>query len=147
MIAFLFALAVSNYDAGVGGFVKFGFPFTGDKAELLSQLTVVVKTPQGSIVDEAEVQPTGYWIIPTPTHRELVVSVRGPEGLIFSPQKINVNFPFNSDIDFEILGFSIIGRIVTKTTNGETVHVSAQLTVEVEEESGKEHFISCICRI
>jgi hypothetical protein len=139
MIALLFALARCSGDDGVGGFIKFGFPYNENKADLLSQLTVVVKTPQGSIVDEAEVQPTGYWIIPTPTHRELVISVHGPEGLQFSPQKQIVNFPFNSDVDFQILGFSISGKVITKTASGESVPVSAQLTIDIDQEQTGAH--------
>jgi hypothetical protein len=126
-------------DDGVGGFIKIGFPYNENKADLLSQLTVIVKTPQGSIVDEAEVQPTGYWIIPTPTHRELVISVRGPDGLVFAPQKQNVNFPFNSDVDFQILGFSITGKVITKTTAGENVPVSAQLAIDIDQEGTEQH--------
>lgn len=139
MFNLLFISAIAAEDVGVGGFIKINFPYNGNNAELLSKLTVVVKTPQGSTVDEAEVQPSGYWLIPTPANHELVVSVRGPQGMVFSPATKNVNFPFNSDIDFQILGFAISGKITTRTSTGSIVHVSASLNVQVDQVDGNIH--------
>lgn len=132
MFAILLAAIASANAAGVGGFIKINFPYNSDKASLLSKLTVVVKTPQGSLVDQTEVQPTGYWIIPTtPTYRELIVSVRGPSGIIISPLSKTLTVPFNGEVYFHILGFSVTGNIVTKNSNSQNVPVSAALNVEV----------------
>ena len=134
MIALLLAFCGAD-SAGIGGFVKFNFPYSGDRASLLSQLTIVVKTPQGTLVDSAEVQPTGYWIVPTPAHRELIVSVRGPAGLVISPASEFIQVPFG-DVNFKIEGFSIRGSIVTKLSSDELVHVAIPLIVEVTDGQG-----------
>ncbi|KAH0785227.1 nodal modulator 1-like [Histomonas meleagridis] len=134
----LISLTVSTDSAGVGGFVSFQFPYNGDKASLFSQLTVVIKTPQGSLIDTAEVQPTGYWVIPTPQHRELVITIRKPSGLVISPPTSYIQYPFNSNVDFQIQGFSVSGTIVAKADSNSLVHVS--LLVEVT--NGKDITIS-----
>lgn len=133
MIFSLF-LSLSLASAGVGGFVSIQFPYSGDRAQLFSQLSVVVRTPQGSLIDTAEVQPTGYWIIPTPTQREIVAELKAPEGIVVSPKNAFAQFPFNTDVNFQIKGFSVTGSILAKNGNNELVHVTAQLQVEVTNE-------------
>jgi hypothetical protein len=128
-------LLVSSDSAGIGGFVTFNFPYQSDRAALLSQISIVVKTPQGSLVDTAEVQPTGYWIVPAPTHRELVISVRAPAGLVVAPASATMPYPY-TDVNFQILGFSVFGSIVTRGASEELVHVAASLSVELIGDSG-----------
>lgn len=134
MIALLFAFSLAD-SAGIGGFVRFNFEYSGDKAALLSQLSIVLKTPQGTLVDSTEVQPTGYWIVPTPSHHELIVSVRGPAGLVISPGYEYIQKPFG-DVNFKIEGFAITGSIVTKMSSDELVHVGIPLLVEVRDSKG-----------
>lgn len=121
--------------AGIGGFVTFGFNYQGAKQKLLTSLSIIVKTPppQNSNVDSTVVQPTGYWIVATPSHHELVVSVKAPEGVIIEPQTHYIQYPFNSNIDFKIVGFSAIGQIATAQPDGSLIRVLSPLTVEVTD--------------
>lgn len=131
---FLLFLIQSNSGAtGIGGFVKFGFNYPGKKAELLTSLSIQVKTPppQNSNVDSTIVQPTGYWVVATPQHHDLVVTVKGPEGLIIDPPSQFIQYPFNSNVDFQIVGFSAYGQISTAQPDGSLIKVLSPLTVEV----------------
>ncbi|OHT02459.1 hypothetical protein TRFO_30402 [Tritrichomonas foetus] len=133
LLSLAFALDKSSESAGIGGFVTFGFNYEGNKAKLLSQLIINIKTPppQNSNVDTADVQPTGYWIVPTPSHHELVVSVRAPEGVIIEPQTCYIQYPFNTNVNFQVIGFSAIGEIYTNEAGGSLIRVLSPLTVEI----------------
>ena len=131
MIGFFLIFCTSSDSSGVGGFITFKFPFNGDKGSLLSQLSVIIRTPQGNLVDQTDVQPTGYWIIPTPNYRELSISVKAPNGIVVMPQTAYLQFPFNSDVNFEIMGFMVTGNIAITVQNGELMKISAPLTVEI----------------
>lgn len=130
MFAFLlFSVSAVEQNSVMGGFVKFSFP-QQHKADLFSKLTVVIKTPAGILVDQTVVQPTGYWVVQVPKHRELIISIHGPQGVVFSPPSEFIQFPFNKDIDFYVQGFSVIGEIVTKGSNGnDKIRVSIPLDI------------------
>ena len=138
MLLALLIIARSVDNSGLGGFITFGFNYEGDKTQLLSQLTVNIKTPspQNSNVDSADVLPTGYWIVQTPSQREVVVSVKSPDGVIIEPVSQYISSPYNSNVNFQIVGFSAIGEIYTADSSGSRIRVLSPLTVEVSDGKG-----------
>jgi len=131
MLFHFFVLFISSDPNGIGGFVNVKFPFNGDKSTLFSKLTVIVRTPQGSLVDQTEVQPTGYWIVPVPSYRDLVVSVRSTNGIILAPSTVMISYPFNNDVDFDVMGFMAYGSVQILGQNGEHLKVTAPLSIEI----------------
>ena len=105
----------SNTDIkSIGGNIKVGFNYEGDISDFLSGITVELKTTYGSLVDQTEVQPNGYFVFTSPEQREVIISVSGSSGLVFEPSNVLLTFPFEKEAEFVVKGFSVSGSVTAK---------------------------------
>jgi hypothetical protein len=131
---------------GCGGFVKSLAPIDFSRVEVkfLSKATNSVKYKTTCAPNN------GYYLVPLYDKGEYVVRLEAPEGWSFDKAEVNVNVngvddpcTLQEDINFEFVGFSVTGRIVSKgTTTGpagvklELVNSNTEATLSGESGPG-----------
>eukprot|EP01125_Pyxidicula_operculata_P021218 TRINITY_DN8096_c0_g1_i1.p1 TRINITY_DN8096_c0_g1~~TRINITY_DN8096_c0_g1_i1.p1 ORF type:complete len:1191 (+),score=340.35 TRINITY_DN8096_c0_g1_i1:31-3603(+) len=100
-----------------GGFVKLSpqlAQYTEDKKLDYSKIRVHLLNQEGTKKDTAECAPNGYYILPIYEKGTFTIKIDGPEGWLFSPSQFDVTVGNNQNQcsqDFELTGFSIIGKV------------------------------------
>ncbi|GMH37506.1 hypothetical protein BSKO_05379 [Bryopsis sp. KO-2023] len=134
---------------GLNGFVKESselgkFKKNGGEGVDLSQAKVELYTPAGIRKYETECTPNGYYFIAVYDTGSFVAKVKGPGGWSVTPAKVAVECTAagcadGEDVNFDINGFSVKGKIEGAAVEGctDTLSKLNSVTVTLKSAGGK----------
>uniref|UniRef100_A0A2P2M7I7 Nodal modulator 1 n=1 Tax=Rhizophora mucronata TaxID=61149 RepID=A0A2P2M7I7_RHIMU len=118
----LSAAASADPIHGCGGFVEASSSLVKSRkatdAKLdYSNIRVELQTLDGLVKDRTQCAPNGYYFIPVYDKGSFVISISGPEGWSWDPEKVPIvvddsGCNHNEDINFQFTGFTLSGRVV-----------------------------------
>ncbi|PIA38035.1 hypothetical protein AQUCO_02900110v1 [Aquilegia coerulea] len=107
---------------GCGGFVEASSSLiksrkSSDAKLDYSHITVELRTVDGLVKDSTQCAPNGYYFIPVYDKGSFIITIKGPEGWSWNPDKVpvvinNNGCNANADINFQFTGFTASGRVV-----------------------------------
>ncbi|KAG6575758.1 Nodal modulator 1, partial [Cucurbita argyrosperma subsp. sororia] len=127
----IYSVSVASADSihGCGGFVEASSSLIksrkpNDGKFDYSHITVELRTVDGLVKDRTQCAPNGYYFIPVYDKGSFVITINGPEGWSWDPDKVPVlvddtGCNGNEDINFRFTGFTLSGR-VTGAIGGES---------------------------
>ncbi|KAA0046704.1 nodal modulator 3 [Cucumis melo var. makuwa] len=127
----IYSISVASADSihGCGGFVEASSSLIksrkpNDGKLDYSHITVELRTVDGLVKDRTQCAPNGYYFIPVYDKGSFVITINGPEGWSWNPDKVPVlvddsGCNGNEDINFRFTGFTLSGR-VTGAVGGES---------------------------
>lgn len=119
MILLYFMLCSAQESTFIDGFVTFNFTYEGVRASFFSNLSIKIRNLKGSLIDQVEVQPSGYWISDATLPSEISIQIESPDGVNFENRNFTVRAPYDHSIDFVITGFDISGQILCVSEIGQ----------------------------
>ncbi|CAK9310181.1 unnamed protein product [Citrullus colocynthis] len=127
----IYSISVASADSihGCGGFVEASSSLIksrkpNDGKLDYSHITVELRTVDGLVKDRTQCAPNGYYFIPVYDKGSFVITINGPEGWSWNPDKVPVlvddsGCNGNEDINFRFTGFTLSGK-VTGAVGGES---------------------------
>ncbi|CAD5114951.1 DgyrCDS3985 [Dimorphilus gyrociliatus] len=113
---------------GCGGFVK------SEVKIKFNLINVKLYTKSGGLKYSSDLAPNGYYTIPVYDKGEYLLKVESPPGWTFEPSTVDLNIDGKSDpcsiqkdINFNFVGFGVIGQVISQGQNEGPEGVTIQL--------------------
>ncbi|KAL6494630.1 hypothetical protein OROGR_031430 [Orobanche gracilis] len=146
-----YGLSIADSIQGCGGFVEASRALiksrkpTDGKLDY-SRVTVELQTLDGLVKDRTQCAPNGYYFIPVYDKKKgsYVIKTKGPEGWTCAPEQVPVVVDHtgcnaNEDINFQVTGFTLSGRVVGAVSRGSCSHINggpSNVNVKLSSPSG-----------
>ncbi|EAY13970.1 hypothetical protein TVAG_491080 [Trichomonas vaginalis G3] len=140
MILFFVFSCISSEASYIDGFVNFNFTFTGDRKSFFSNLSILILTVDNSLIDQVEVQPSGYWISDAILPNRVNISILSSDGIYFAEKSKIISSLENSSINFLVTGLGIKGSVLVSSDNV-NMPISVPLKLEIYRYSTQTRFI------